>query len=90
MDNGGVEFVHVREVEIETAAMFEPLGAQGTLVEATCGVEDERVVLKFAAMGGGEDAMWAVERWQEWRHALVGERQYFCRRISAAFMDSRG
>jgi len=34
VDDGWVEFVHMREVEVEPAAIFEPLGAQGTLVEA--------------------------------------------------------
>jgi|SRR6266850_2548326 len=90
VDDGGVEFVRVREVEVEPAAMFEPLGAQGALVEATCGVKDEGVVLEFAATGGGKDAVWAVERWQERRHILVGERRCFCRWVSRAFIDSRG
>jgi len=80
----------VREVEIEAAAMSEPLGAQGTLVEATRGVEDECVVLKLSVMGSGEDAVWAVERRQEWRHTLVGESRYLCLCISVAFMVSSG
>jgi len=73
VDDGGVELVHVREVKVEAAAMSEPLGAQGTLVESTCGVEDECMVLELAVTGGGEDAVWAMERWQEQRHTLVGE-----------------
>jgi len=39
VDDGGVELVCVGKVEIEAAAMFESLGAQGALVEAACGVE---------------------------------------------------
>ena len=78
MDDGGVEFVRVREVEVETAATSEPLGAQGTLVEATRRVEDEGVVLEFTVTGSGEDAVWTVERWQGWRHSLVGNDD-FCR-----------
>jgi len=76
VDDGGVEFVCVGKVEVEATAMFEPLGAQGTLVEATCGVENKCVVLEFVVMGGGEDAVRAVKRWQEWRHSLVGRREY--------------
>jgi len=75
MDDGGVELVHVREVEVKAAMMFEPFGTQGTLVEATRGVEDENVVLEVSVAGSGEDTMWAVERWQERRHILVGERR---------------
>jgi len=91
MDDGGVEFVRVGEVEIEAAVVSEPLGAQGTLVEATRGVEDECVVLEFTATSGGEDAVWTVERWQEWRHTLVGEREISFRRwVSRVFIDSRG
>src|SRR6266850_3753864 len=71
VDDGGIEFVCVGEVEIEAAAIFEPLGAQGTLVEAAHGVEDEGVILEFAATGGGEGAVCTVERWQERRHILV-------------------
>jgi len=37
-------------------------------------VEDEVVVLEVAVMSGGEDAVWAVKRRQERRHALVGRR----------------
>src|SRR6267142_376658 len=62
VDNSGVEFMRVREVEVEAATMSEPFGAQGTLVEATRGVEDERVVLELAITGGGEGAVWAVKR----------------------------
>jgi len=58
--------------------MSEPLGAQGTLVEAARGVENEDVVLEFAVTGGGEDAVQAMERWQERRHTLVGNDN-FCR-----------
>jgi len=39
MDDGGVELVRMREVEIESTAMFKLFGAQGTLVETACGVE---------------------------------------------------
>jgi len=74
VDDGGVKLVRVGKVEIETAATPEPLGAQGTLVEATCGMEDEGVVLEVAMTGGGEDAVGTVERWQERRHILVGKR----------------
>jgi len=77
MDDGGVELVCVGKVEVEAAAMSEPLGAQGTLVEAACRVEDEGVVLEFAVTGGGKDTVWAVERRQEQRHTLVGERGCF-------------
>jgi len=90
MDDGGVEFVCVREVKVETAATFEPFGAQGTLVEVARRVEDEVVVLEFAVTGSGENAVWTVERRQEWRHIPVGESRYFCRCISVAFMVSRG
>jgi len=74
MDDGGVELVCVGEVKVEAAAMFEPLKAQGTLVEATRGVEDECMILEFAATSGGEDTVRAVERQQERRHILVGKR----------------
>jgi len=77
MNDSGVEFVRVGEMEVEPTAMFEPLGAQGTLVKAARGVEDEGVVLEFTVTGGGESAVWAVERWQERRHILVGERGCF-------------
>jgi len=39
MDDGGVELVGVREVKVEAAAISEPFGAQGALVEAAHGVE---------------------------------------------------
>jgi len=74
VDNGGVELVRVRKVEVKPAAMFEPLGAQGALVETPRRMEDEGVVLEFAVMGSSENAVWAVESWQERRHAPVGER----------------
>jgi len=89
MDDCGVELVCVREVEIEAAAMSEPFGTQGTLVEAACGMKDKGVVLEFAVTCGGEDAVWTVERWQERRHSLVGSDE-FCRRIKAAFICSNG
>jgi len=44
-------------VEVKAAAMSEPLGAQRALVEATCGVEQEDVVLKVTVTSGGEDAV---------------------------------
>jgi|SRR6266850_4061369 len=90
MDDGGVELVRVREVEIEAAAMSEPLGAQGTLVEATRRVEDECVVLELSVTGSGEDAVWAVERWQERRHTPVRSGGYFRCWVSRAFIDSNG
>jgi len=77
MDDSGVELVCVREVKVEAAVMFEPLGAQGTLVEMARGVEDEGMVLEFSVTGGGENAVWAVERRQERRHILVGARGCF-------------
>jgi len=73
VDDGGVELMCVRKVEVEAAAMPEPFGAQGTLVKAAHRVEDESVVLEFAVTGSGKDAVRAVERWQERRHILVGE-----------------
>jgi len=78
MDDSGIKLVRVREVEVEAAATPESFGAQGALVEAACGMEDECMVLKFAATGGRKDAMRAVNRWQEWRHSLVGNDD-FCR-----------
>jgi len=36
-------------------------------------MKQEDVELEIAVTGGGEDAVWAVERWQEQRHALVGK-----------------
>jgi len=63
VDNGGVEFVRMREVEVEIAATSESFRAQGTLVEAAGGMEDERMVLEFAMTGGGEDAVRAVKSW---------------------------
>jgi len=63
MDNGGVEFVRVREVEVEAAATSESFGAQGALVETTCGMENKDVILEITVTGGGKDATWAVERW---------------------------
>jgi len=90
MNNGGVEFVRVREVKVETAAMSEPLRTQGTLVETTCGVEDEGVVLEFAITGGGENTVRAVEGWQEWGHISEKGRRYFERCTNAAFMVSKG
>jgi len=74
VDDGGVELVRVREVEVEAAATSESFGAQGTLVEMVCRVEDEGMVLEVTVAGGGEDAVWAVERRQERRHTPVGER----------------
>jgi len=74
MDDGGVEFVRMGEVKIEAAATSETFGAQGALVEATRGMEDERMVLELSVTGSREGAVWAVERWQEWRHTLVGRR----------------
>jgi len=76
MDDGGVELVHVGKMKVEAATVFESLGAQGTLVKAARGVKDEGMVLEFAVTGGGEDAVWAVERWQEWRHSLVGNDDF--------------
>ena len=73
VDNGGIELVCVGEVEVEAAAMFEPLGAQGTLVKAVRGMKNEGMVLEFTVTSGGEDTVWAVERRQERRHILVGE-----------------
>ena len=75
MDDGGVELVCVREVEVEATAMFKPLGAQGALVKVTCGVEDESVVLEVVVTSGSKDAVWAVEGRQERRHILVGEKR---------------
>jgi len=77
VDDGGVEFVRVGKVKVEAAAISESFGAQGTLVEATRGMEDEDVVLEVAATGGGEDAVWTVERQQDRRHILVGGRGCF-------------
>jgi len=57
MDDGGVELMCVREVKVEAAMMSEPLGAQGTLVEMVCGVEQEDVVLEVAVTSGGENAV---------------------------------
>jgi len=54
VDDGGVELVRVREMEIESAAVSEPFWAQGALVEAVRGVEDEGVVLEVAVTGGGK------------------------------------
>jgi len=73
VDDGGIEFVRVGKVEIETAATPEPFRAQGTLVEAARRVKDEVVVLEFTVTGSGEDAVWTVERRQDRRHILVGE-----------------
>jgi len=78
MDDGGVKLVRVGKVEIEAAAMSEPLGAQGALVEVARGVKDERMVLEFTVTGGREGAVVAMERRQEWRHSLVGNDS-FCR-----------
>jgi len=78
MDNGGIELVCMREVGIKATAVFEPLGTQGTLVEAARRVEEERVVLELSVAGSGKDAVWAVERWQGWRHSPVGN-DGFCR-----------
>jgi len=61
VDDGGAELVHMREVKVEVAATSKPFGAQGALVKAVRGVEDEGVVLEFTVMGGGEDAEWTVE-----------------------------
>jgi len=77
VDDGGVELVCAGKMEIEAAATFEPLRAQGTRVKATCGMKYEGVVLEFTMMGGGEDAAWAVERRQDRRHTLVGESRCF-------------
>jgi|SRR6266850_3814435 len=76
MDDGRVEFVCVREVEIEATATSKSFGAQGTLVEAACGMEDEGMVLEVVVTSGGEDAVWAVKRWQERRHSLVGNDDF--------------
>jgi len=78
VDDGRVELMCMREVEIEATAMSKPFGAQGALVEATRGVEDKGVVLEFMVMGGGEDAVWAVKRRQERRHTLVGNNGLRC------------
>jgi len=76
VDNGGVKFVRVGKVEIEAAAMSEPFGAQGALVEAACGVEDKSVVLELAVSGRGENAVWAMKSWQERRHSLMGSDEF--------------
>jgi len=34
--DGGIEFVHVGEVEIESAMVFETFGTQGALMESAC------------------------------------------------------
>ena len=39
MDDGGVKFVRVGEVEVKAAATPEPFRTQGTLVEAACRME---------------------------------------------------
>jgi len=62
VDDGGVEFVRVRKMEVESTTTPETFGTQGTLVEATRGMEDERVVLELAVTGSGEDAVGTVER----------------------------
>jgi len=72
MDDGGIEFVSVGKMKVKSAMTPKPFGAQGALVEATRGVEDECVVLELSVTGSGEDAVWAVERWQDRRHILVG------------------
>jgi len=41
VDDSGVELMCVGEVKVETVAMFEPLWAQRTLVEAGCTMEEE-------------------------------------------------
>ena len=74
VDDGGVKLVRVGEMKFEAAVKFESLGAQGTLVEAMRGVEDEGVILEVTVMSGGEDAAWTMERLQERRHTPVGER----------------
>ena len=74
MDDSRIEFVCVGKVEVEAAATSESFGAQGTLVEMVCRVEDEGMVLEVTVAGGGKNAVWAVERWQDRRHILVGER----------------
>jgi len=63
VDDGGVELVRVREVEVEAAATFELFRTQGALMKAARGVEDEDVVLEVAVTGGGEGAVRAVKRW---------------------------
>jgi len=78
VDDGGVEFVRVGKMEIEAATTSKLFGAQGALVEAAHGVEDECMILEFAVTSGDEDAVWAVERWQERRHSPVGSDN-FCR-----------
>jgi len=90
MDDGGVKLVRVREVKVEAAATSEAFGAQGALVKAARGMKDECVILELAVAGSGEDTVGTVERRQERRHIPAGERRYFCRCISAAFMVSRG
>ena len=77
MNDGGVELVGVGKVKVEAAATSKPFGTQGTLVEAMCGMEDEDVIAEVAVTGGGKDAVWAVERRQERRHALVEKRECF-------------
>ena len=57
VDDGRIELMHVGKVEIETVAMPEPFGAQGTLVEAACGVEKKGVVLEVVVTGRGEGAV---------------------------------
>src|SRR6266850_3728013 len=39
MDDGRVELMRVREVEVEATALFKTFGAQGALVESTCRVK---------------------------------------------------
>lgn len=58
--------------------MLESFGAQGTLVEAMCGMEED-MELEITAMGHGKGAMGTAERWQDQRHALVGKVGLFCR-----------
>jgi len=76
INDSGVELVGVRKVKVEAAATSKPFRAQGALVEAAGGMEDEGVVLEFVVTDGSEDAVWAVERRQERRHALVGRRRW--------------
>jgi len=78
MDDCGAEFVGVREVEIESGASSQVLGAQGTLVETLDGMEED-VELEVTVTRGGKGTVGAAELEQDQRHALVGsgERALF-------------
>jgi len=73
MDDGGVKLMRVGKVEVKAAAMFELFGAQGALVEAGRAMEED-VELKVTMTGSSKCAVGTVERWQDRRHSLVGER----------------